>query len=71
MTVSDTGFSDGKLGATLDSHNAAKLLEAAIPGLGAHASEYLDMFVGPWCGEVDCNALSGSYEIGGVAVPPE
>jgi len=67
MTVSNAGFSDGTLGVTLDRENAAKLLETALPDLGGNVADYLDTFVGPWCGETECNALSGTYKIGGVA----
>lgn len=68
MTVSDNGFSDGMLGAILDRDSAAELLETALPGLGPNVADYLDTFVGHWCGGArECNALSGTYEIGGVA----
>jgi hypothetical protein len=70
VTVSDAGLSDGRIGAVLDAENAEKLLGAASPGFGAPISDYLDIFVGPWCGEEACNAMSGTYRIAGVAERP-
>lgn len=68
MTVSEAGFSDGLVGAMLDSADAAELLDAAISDHDSDGRTYLDSFVGPWCGERECNALSGTYRIGGVAM---
>ena len=68
MTVSDAGFSDGLLGGTIHANETLALAEAAMPELGPDIHEYLDI-----CDDLSfapatpCNALSGSYEIGGVA----
>ena len=71
VTVSDAGLSDGRIGAVLDTENAAQLLGAASPGFSEPLSDYLDMFVGPWCGEeIACNAMSGTFRMAGVLEPP-
>lgn len=67
MTVSNAGFSDGTLGVILDRENAAMLLETALPDLSGNVADYLDTLIGPWCGRTECDALSGTYKIGGVA----
>jgi hypothetical protein len=69
MTVSDSGFSDGLLGATLDTPDALSLAEAAIPNLGADIEQHFDISAdlhATWCA---CDALSATFEIGGVAQP--
>lgn len=67
VTISDAGLSDGLLGATADSDGAAVLGELSYPGLGAVIQMFLDINNDLALCDAPCEALSGTYEIGGVA----
>lgn len=70
LTISEGGFSNGKLGATVDSDTAVAIAEALLPGAGAVVGQVLDIN-DMLEGNVNnaCNGLSGTYSIGGVVAP--
>jgi hypothetical protein len=68
MTIAPLdGFANGKLGATVDADTAVAIAEALLPGAGAVVGQVLDIN-DDLSGDTSsgCNALSGTYEIGGV-----
>ena len=69
-TMSEEGFSNGLMGATLDADTAVTLGEQLIPGLGAVMGQVLDIN-DELTGDVTqgCNAISATFSIGGG--PPE
>jgi len=71
MTISQNGFSDGTLGATVDAATAVAIAEALLEGAGAVVGQVFDIN-DDLSGNNDagCNALSGSYTIGGAVVEP-
>jgi hypothetical protein len=69
MTISQNGFSNGTLGATVDADTAVAIAEALLEGAGAVVGQVFDIsedLTGD--NSAGCNALSGSYSIGGVVV---
>ena len=71
MTISQNGFSDGTLGATVDAATAVAIAEALLEGAGAVVGQVFDInddLSGN--NEAGCNALSGSYTIGGTVAGP-
>jgi hypothetical protein len=69
MTISGGGFSNGKLGATVDQTTAVAIAEALLEGAGAVVAQVLDInddLSGD--NENGCSALSGTYTVGGVVV---
>lgn len=67
MTVSAQGFSDGVMGATLSALDAVAIAEALLEGAGAVVGQVLDINSDlSGNNEAGCNALSGTYKIGGV-----
>jgi len=72
MTISEGGFSNGKLGATVDSSTAVAIAEALLPGAGAVVSQVFDINENlEGDSSAPCNALSGAYTVGGVVVAPQ
>ncbi len=70
ITISQGGFSNGVMAATVDSDTAVAIAEALLAGAGAVVGQVLDindMLEGD--ANKACNALSGTYSIGGVVVP--
>jgi hypothetical protein len=68
MTVSEGGFSDGVLGATVDAETAVAIAEALLPGAGAVVGQVFDINEDLSGDNANgCNAISSSYIIGGVA----
>jgi len=69
MTVSGDGFSDGLLGATVDSATAGAIADALIDGGSAVVGQVLDIRT-DLSGDtaVTCDALSTTLSIGGVAL---
>ena len=67
LTISEGGFSNGRMGATVDSDTAVAIAEALLPGAGAVVGQVLDIN-DMLEGNVNnaCNGLSGTYTIGGV-----
>jgi hypothetical protein len=68
MTVSESGFSDGLLGATLGGDTAVAIAEAIIEGGGAVVAEMFDINA-DLSGDISasCDALSATFDIAGVA----
>ena len=67
MTISEGGFSNGKLGATVDADTAVAIAESLLEGAGAVVSQVFDIPVDlQGDNTAGCNALSGTYSIGGV-----
>lgn len=66
MTVSEDGFADGLMGATLDGDTAVIVGESLIPGLGAVMSQIFDIN-GDLSADTtqSCTALSATFSIGG------
>jgi hypothetical protein len=68
MTVSPQGFSDGQMGATIDEMTAVGIMEALLEGGGAIAAQVLDINENlNQDTTAPCNAMSATFEIGGVA----
>jgi hypothetical protein len=70
ITISEGGFSNGLMGATVDSDTAVAIAEALLAGAGAVVGQTFDindMLAGD--ANAACNALSGTYSIGGVVAP--
>jgi len=67
MTISEGGFSDGVLGATVDAATAVAIAEALLPGASAVVGQVFDINE-DLSGDNDngCNAISSTYVIGGV-----
>jgi len=69
MTISEAGFSNGLLGVTVDSDAAFAVAEALLPDSGTLVEQLLDIRSDLTNkSDVACDALSGSYRIGGVTV---
>jgi hypothetical protein len=66
-TVSEGGFSNGVLGSTVDADTAVAIAEALLPGAGAVVGQVFDINE-DLSGDngAGCNALSGTYSVGGV-----
>ncbi|MBW2629671.1 MAG: hypothetical protein JRE45_18935 [Deltaproteobacteria bacterium] len=66
MTMSDEGFSNGVMGATIDSDDAVAFAEVILPGLGAVLGQVFDVN-GDLTQDTSsrCNALSTAFLIGG------
>ena len=67
MTISEGGFSNGKLGATVGADTAVAIAEALLEGAGAVVSQVFDI-ADDLTGDNSqaCNAISTTYTIGGV-----
>jgi hypothetical protein len=70
MTISESGFSNGTLGATVDQATAGAIADQLIDGGSAVVSQVLDIN-DDVSGNTSagCNALSMTLTIGGVAEP--
>jgi hypothetical protein len=71
ITISEGGFSNGVMGATVDAATAVAIAEALLEGAGAVVGQVFDInedLAGD--NSAGCNALSGTYTIGGVVVEP-
>jgi hypothetical protein len=71
MTLSDQGFSDGLMGATIDEMTAVGIAEALLEGGGAVVAQVLDINAStPPTQDTSaaCNALSATMQIGGYAL---
>jgi hypothetical protein len=70
-TVSEDGFTDGLLGATVDGDTAVLIAEALLEGAGAQVMLTLDINTDlSGNNSVDCDALSATFAVAGVALPP-
>ncbi len=71
MTISEGGFSDGKLGATVDATTAVAIAEGILTGAGAVVGQVFDINENlEGDSSTPCNALSGTYLVGGVVAAP-
>ncbi len=69
MTVSEQGFSNGLMSAVIDGETAIAITNILAPGAGALVGALFDIALdGTKDVSLDCNALSSTFEIGGVAV---
>jgi len=69
MTISDRGFSDGLLGATIDESTAVPIFEAWLEGFGAVVARTVEINAAtPPTRDIsaECNALSATFVIGGI-----
>ncbi|MBW1831604.1 MAG: hypothetical protein JRJ10_07885, partial [Deltaproteobacteria bacterium] len=69
MTVSDQGFSNGLMSATVDGETAVTIANLLAEGAGALVAQVFDIQL-DLSKDVSqgCDALSATFEIGGVAV---
>ena len=70
MTVSENGFSDGLLGATVDGETAVTIATIINPAAAAVVAQVFDIN-DDLSGDstAACNAISTAYDIGGTALP--